>query len=410
MTILQINKFFYNKGGSERVYFDTSRLLRSKGHRVISFSMQHPANLPDENERYFVSNIDYESRGLWSKASASATLLYSFEARKKIEELIRKEKPDIAHLHNIHHQISPSILHSLRARGIPVVMTMHDYKMVCASYTMLAGRAPCEACRGGRYYRCILKRCVKGSLAKSVLSAAEMYLHHRILHIYGLVDLFISPSRFLKDKCAEMGFGGTVIHLPNFVDLSEYNEEPMGSENTALYFGRLSQEKGLYTLLEAMRGLETKLTVVGDGPLSGKLRSLAESDAGLRNVSFRGHLTGADLAGEIRRAAFVVIPSEWYENNPRSVIEAFALGRPVIGARIGGIPELVENGVTGFTFAPGDAASLRERITALAGDRDARAGMGRSARRLVEERFSAEKHYAGLMDAYRIAIQSKAEK
>ncbi|OGS71111.1 MAG: group 1 glycosyl transferase [Flavobacteria bacterium RIFCSPLOWO2_12_FULL_35_11] len=399
MKILLANKYFYLKGGSEYVFFETAELLKKKGHEVVFISMQHPQNVPSEYEKYFVSNVDYEQSGLKNNIVASLKLLYSFEAKINIEELIKKEKPDIAHLHNIHHQISPSILHSIKKFNIPVVLTLHDYKMVCAFYSMLADVKICEACKNGRYYYCFLKACVKDSRVKSLLNTIEMYLHHRILRIYDMVDVFISPSRFLKLKLEEMGFKGNIVYLPNFVNLEDYKPQYDWQENSIVYFGRLSKEKGLFTLIEAMRGLEIKLKIIGEGPIKEDLKRRA-FDAGNRNIEFLGYKTGEELKNEIRKSMFFILPSEWYENNPRSVIEAFALGKPVIGARIGGIPELVKDNETGLTFEPGNSEDLRSKIEYLINKPEKIVEMGKNAREFVVREFDAEKHYRRLMEIY----------
>jgi glycosyltransferase involved in cell wall biosynthesis len=243
MKILLVNKFFFLKGGAEVSFFNTAELLEKMGHEVIFFSMKHPRNLPSEYEKYFISNIDYESNGFKSRLNAALRLLYSFEAKKKIEKLIKEQKPDIAHLHNIHHQISPSILTSLKKFKIPTVFTLHDYKMVCPSYLMMHDGKPCMACAGGKYYRCFLKKCNKGSRIKSLLSAIEMYLHHKILHIYESADIFSSPSMFLKHKLEEMGFIGNIVYLPCFIKSGENTPVYNGDEKSIIYFGRLSVKK-----------------------------------------------------------------------------------------------------------------------------------------------------------------------
>lgn len=400
MKILFVNKFFYLKGGSEHVFFETAALLKQKGHDVMFFSMRHPKNIRSEYEKYFISTVDYEKKGIINQIGVSLKLLYSIEAKRKIEALIETERPDIAHLHNIHHQISPSILHSLRKFNIPVVLTLHDYKMACASYSMLACGEICEACGGGRYYNCFLKGCVKNSRLKSLLNTLEIYLHQKILHIYNLVDVFIAPSRFLKGKLEEMGFKGKIAFLPNFVDCKTSDFKLGYGERSIVYFGRLSGEKGLHTLIDAVKDIDgVLLKIIGEGPLKERLK-LEIMKKGIRNVEFLGYKTGEDLKNAIRQSMFFVLPSECYENNPLSIIEGFALGKPGIGARIGGIPELIKDNKTGFTFESGSASDLRLKIRLLAGDMGKINEMGRRARSFVEEEFSPEKYYAGLMNIY----------
>src|SRR3972149_4769527 len=360
MNILHINKFHYLRGGSEVVYFGTAKLLELHGHKSLFFSMQHPENLPCETSNYFMPYIDLvSSNGMISQIKTAGRILYSLDAKKRLSKLLNKYQVDIAHLHNIHHQISPSILHELKKREIPVVMTLHDYKMACASYSMLANSKPCEACSEGRYLNALKNRCVKESMSKSALATLEMYLHHKVLDIYSYVDAFISPSLFLKNKLKEMGFKKEITHLPNFIDIKKFEQIREDKENkhknTVVYFGRLSSEKGLWTLLEAAKMLKTKVEVkiIGEGPIRKELEEKVKKE-GISNVNFLGYMKGEYLYKEIVKSKAVVMPSEWYENNPMSVLEAFALGKPVVGANIGGIPELVKDGVTGFTFEPGN--------------------------------------------------------
>jgi len=404
MKFLFCNKFFWLKGGAEVSFFETAKLLESKGHKVVFFSMKHSDNFPSPYEKYFISRVDYEGGGsIFSKIKAAGRLLYSFEAKAKIEKLIKEERPDIVHLNNIHHQISPSILHTFKKWNLPVVMTLRDYKIVCPTYSMLANGKPCEKCKGGRYYWCLINKCTKNSYAKSLVSVVEMYLHHKILHIYDLIDVFISPSKFLKEKLEEMGFKKKVVYLPNFIDAEDCELEYKYTQKTICYFGRLSKEKGLFTLLDAMKGIDAKLKIIGDGSLKECLRLKVKSENS-DNIYFLGYKVREELKNEIKNSMVVVSPSEWYENNPRTVLESFALGKPVVGARIGGIPELVKDNETGLTFEPGNTKDLRDKIEMLLAKPDKVVEMGKNARKFVEENFKPEKHYEQLMEIYKMAM------
>ena len=223
LAVLHINKFHYLKGGSEVVYFQISHVLEKHGHKSIFFSMHHPENKSCEMSEYFVPYINYNDlKSTKETIQGSVRILYHFKAKKLISRLLDRYHVDIAHLHNIHHQISPSVLHELKKRKIPIVMTLHDYKMVCTSYNLLVEERPCEVCVRGNYYKAILHRCVKDSYFKSMLAAVEMYLHHRIIDIYANVDMFIAPSIFLKNKLVEMGFNKEIIYLPNFIDIEKF--------------------------------------------------------------------------------------------------------------------------------------------------------------------------------------------
>lgn len=403
MKILLVNKFFYPKGGGEYNLFRSSDVLKKKGHEVMYFSMQHPRNIKTEYEKYFISNVDYEKSGFLNEIKCSLRLLYSFEAKKNIDKLLRHERPDIAHFHNIYHQISPSIIHSLKKYKVPIVMTLHDYKIVCAAYVLLSGGKICEACKNGKYYNCLLKKCVKDSRLKSTLNTCEMYLHHKILHIYNLIDVFISPSIFLKNKVEEMGFHGKIMHLPTFVNLKEYEQQYHWQENSIVCFGRVSKEKGLFTLIEAMKGLNIKLKIIGEGSVKESLVSKVKS-LELKNIDFLGYITVEELKDEIRKSMFVVVPSEWYENNPSSIIEGFALGKPAIGARIGGIPELIKENETGLTFESGNSEDLKAKILLLSKNSAEIERMGQNARKKVEEEFNTDIYYEKLINIYKIAL------
>lgn len=406
MKILLINKFLYPKGGDAISTLTTGEILEAHGHEVVLWGMKHPDNPEYPYIDYFIPQVDYEgSAGFSVKARAAMNILYSFEARKKMAELLKNFQPDMVHLNNFAHQISPSILDVIKKHHIPVVMTMHDYKMVCPTYSMLCKEKVCERCKGGRFYQCGVTRCTKGSLFKSMVNVAEMYLHHRILHIYDKIDLYISPSRFLKNKTAEMGLKGEVAYLPNCVDVSGFEPKFEWQEKSIVYVGRLSHEKGVETLIDAVNGIDIKLKIIGDGPQKEYLEEKIKTEV-IENVEFLGYRTGQDLHNEIRNSMFLVIPSEWYENNPLTVIEAFALGKPVLGARIGGIPELVRDWETGLTYTSGDATDLKEKITLMLESKEKIPVMGKNSRSLVERELNAEVYFQRLMEIYQSLIRN----
>ena len=407
MKILQVNKFYHQKGGSDKVFFDTIELLKNKGHVVSVFSMKDEKNLLSNCTRHFVSNVDYNDNRFKNVLKSSVNFLYSFEAKNKLEQLLKEEKPDVAHLHNIYHQLSPSIIHALKRRKIPIVMTLHDYKLVCASYSMFKNGKPCEACKDGKYYNCFLQKCVKSSKLKSLLSTFEMYLHHKILHIYDLVDIFISPSIFLKEKLREMGFKNKIIYLPNFIDLKEYQPQYACKGNAIIYFGRLSKEKGLLSLIEAVKGINIKLKIIGEGPLKKDLLRKIKTES-INNVELLGYKNSGELKKEVQNSMFVVTPSECYENNPCSIIEAFALGKPVVGTNIGGIPELIMNGKTGFTFEIKNEDDLKQKLIFLIKNPEKISEMGKNTRMLAEKKLGSESHYNKLIEIYDTAIKARS--
>jgi len=407
MKILLINKFLYPEGGDAISTLNTGSLLSKKGHEVIYWGMEAPENPELPYKEYFVSHVDYNRpSGIFHQLKLSSNILYSLEAKAKMSSLILKVKPDIVHLNNFAHQISPSILDVFKKYNIPMVMTLRDLKLVCPYWYLLLNGKPCEMCKGGKYYWCFINKCTKGSFLKSLLNTMEMYLHHKILHTYDLIDVFISPSVFVKEKIKEMRFTRDTVYLPNFIDGGDYIPEFDSTDKVISYFGRLSTEKGLFVLLDAIKAVDVQLKVIGKGPLEERLKSKVEREK-IENVSFIGYKKGDELKNEIKKSMMAVLPSVCYENNPRSVLESFALGKPVIGSRIGGIPELVKDGITGLTFEPGNPRDLRNKIQVLVKDPDKIIEMGKNARRFVETKFNPEIHYQELMKVYNMAIGRK---
>jgi glycosyltransferase involved in cell wall biosynthesis len=368
--------------------------------------MEHPKNADSQWSRYFVKNVEYNKKHNWREQfKIFRNTLYSREAKSKLLQLIDDFKPDIAHLHNFNHQLSPSILSALNMRNIPTVMTLHDFKLVCPSYSMLNHGKVCELCRGKRFYHCATTRCHKDSFSKSFLATLESYLHHQILDSYKNIRCFICPSKFIMNKIQEMGLRGKFIYLLNFVDINRFETAETSKDNKFVYWGRLSSEKGIFTLIEAADGLAVKLEIIGEGPL----RKNIEAELGKRkinNVVLSGYLSGENLFSRIKDSLAAIVPSQCYENNPFSILEAFALGKPVIGSRIGGIPELIKDNITGLSFEAGNSKDLKEKILSLLSNPENTSEMGRNAREFAEQELNSEKHYQILMEVYTQALKS----
>ena len=412
MKVLQVNKFHYRRGGAETVYFATTDLLRARGHEVVHFSMQDPRNEPSPCEKYFVSNVELreEQGGIVGTLAAAGRILYSREAEQKIEALLDAERPDVAHLHNIYHQISPSILRALKRRRVPVVMTLHDYKIICPAYTLYTQGDVCDRCRGGRYYNAVRYSCVKDSRAKSALCATEAYVHAGMGIYRRNVKLFVAPSHFMARKVIEFGTDPRrVTYVPNFIDVAPCAPPPTG-ERYFLFAGRLEKVKGVTTLLRAMSAESAaggvQLLIAGDGEERPALEARARQE-GAANVRFLGQLPPHELAPLLAGAMFVAVPSEWHENAPLSVLEAAAHAKAVIASDLGGLPELVRHGETGLIVRAGDAAALRAAIQELAADSARTAVMGQNARALVEREFSPDNHYRALMSVYERAMRDE---
>lgn len=406
MKILMVNKFHYIKGGSETYYFALKRLLTENGHEVIDFSMQDDRNFDSPYAEYFVPNVDYAAMsGVGAKIKSAANIVYSRDAKRRFEALVRQTRPDVVHLHIFQHQISPSILDVIKKYDIPTVYTAHDLKMLCLNYKMMAHGQLCERCKGGKYYECLKHKCVKDSYAKSAVNVVEGYLH-KWRHSYDAIDVVLTPSRFYLDKFLSFGIRqGRVHHLPNFLGTRSAVATVLpGAGQYYLYFGRLSEEKGILTLLRAVEGTGLPLYIVGTGPLEEEVRAYVR-EHGMDTVTLWGYRSGQELTDLVGNAKAVVLPSEWYENGPYSAIEALQLGRPILGAAIGGIPELVRD--NGLLFESGNAADLREKLLAFEQtDADAYNAYCRASAALFDEVYSAEAHYPQLMRYYEQAMRA----
>jgi len=401
MKVLAANKYYFVKGGAERYFFELARILSSRGHEVVPFAMAHPQNEPTAFAKHFVSFESFdESEGVVARLRAAARILYCREARRRIEVLADETRPDIAHLHNIAHQLSPSILYGLKARGVPVVQTLHDYKLVCPNYQMFVHGETCERCRTWRYYNAVVHRCMRDSVTSSALVAAEAYVHRLMGSYFRNVDLFIAPSEQLRERMIAHGVDARkIVHVPYSIALDKY-QPSYDDGGYGVYVGRLSLGKGLPTLMSALERVPAvRLKVVGEGPLAEDLRRDA-GERGLTNVEFEGYRAGAELRSLVAAARFVVVPSDCFENSPLTVYEAFALGKAVVGSRTGGIPELVSDGESGLIFEPGDARALAARMSELWEDPVRAVEMGRAARERLESRFGPDVHYEKIMAVY----------
>jgi glycosyltransferase involved in cell wall biosynthesis len=400
-TLLSINNYHYYRGGADTIFLEQNRMFEALGWTVVPFAMQHPDNLPSPWSSHFVEEIEFGAQyGFAQRLRRLPKIIYSLEARRRLDTLLTQTRPNVAHGHNIYHHISPSILGLLKKRCIPTLLTLHDLKIACPAYKMLAHDGICERCRGGHLYNVVTNRCIKGSTALSLAVLMEAVLHKLLGSYTRCVDLFVVPSRFYLEKLCEWGFPRSQFrHIPNFVAVRQY--VPQYSPGRAfLYFGRVSNEKGLPTLIRAAARARCPLKIAGTGPeLETMQRLAAELGA---DVTFLGYLTGEPLHAAIREARAVVLPSEWYENAPVSLLEAYALGKPVIGARIGGIPELIRENETGVCFTSGDEQSLATALTDMATRPDAElAQLGRCGRVWVEQEFTADMYRKRLLCAYR---------
>lgn len=358
MRILMVNKFLYPNGGSETYIFKLGECLTAMGHEVQYFGMEDDRNIVSNSAGAYTSNMNFHT-GKLQKLLYPIKIIYSKEARKKIRKVLDDFHPEVVHLNNINFQITPSIIYEIKKDNIPVVWTAHDYQLVCPNHMMynLETKEMCEKCLGRQFKQCSKNRCIHGSRVKSYLGTmeAKYYMKRKT---YQLVDRMICPSRFLEKKLlSDPVFRGKTIALHNFIDEVPY--EDVTKNSYVLYFGRYSEEKGIHTLIEAAKSLpDIPFVFAGKGPLEEEIKGVSN----IKNVGFQ---TGKDLEQLIRGAKFSIYPSEWYENCPFSVMESQMYGTPVIGANIGGIPELIQEGRTGELFESGNKEDMIKKISYL---------------------------------------------
>jgi len=406
MKILMVNKFYYIMGGSERYYFELTKILEEHGHEVIPFAMKDPKNYQTKYDEYFVDNIEFNLGSTWAKLKNSGKIttriIYSLQARKRIERLIETTRPDIAHLHMIDHQISPSILHSLKKYNIPVILTAHQSKVICPNYRMFNWNTMqnCEKCLDGHYYHPIIEKCHKNSRLAGLLISVETYLH-KMMRIYeDNVDIFHVPSKFFQEKFTQAGVDPRKIEqLYYTIQIDQYKPH-YESEDYYVYFGRLEEAKGLMTLLRAAEKVKkSQLYIIGKGDHRAELEKFV-AEKNIANVKFLGARYGEELKDLIAKSKFIVVPSECYDNSPLVVYEAYAMGKPVIGSIMGGIPELIDDRETGLLFKASDSDELADRIDFLLSYPQLLNEYGRNARAKAEREFSPEVHYQKILEKY----------
>lgn len=386
--ILSINNYHYRRGGSDVVYFEHAALMEEEGWENAFFSMHHPKNYETHWSPYFVSEIEFgHSYSLLEKLRMASKVVYSFEAQRNLKRLIDDFQPTVAHLHCIYHHLSPSILSTLHEAGVPTVMTAHDLKIACPAYKMLNETGICEKCKSGNYLNVIKHKCLRGSIGASAIVAVESTLHQQLNTYKKYLTKVVVPSQFFMRKFIEWGWPeDKFTYIPNYVDSTRF-EPQYAPGDYFLYFGRLAPEKGVATLLRAVKQAGVKLKIAGTGPEEQSLHALqAELQA---DVEFLGYQSGDTLHQLIKQARAVVLPSEWYENAPMSLLESSAFGKPLIVADIGGIPEMLIPDQTGWTFTSGNVEALSHLLaTVQAMPADQVIEVGKAGRRLVELKFN----------------------
>jgi glycosyltransferase involved in cell wall biosynthesis len=408
MRILLVHYRYFLSGGPERYLFNVKRLLESQGHEVIPFSVQNERNVESPYSSYFLSPIGTGREVYFRdvpKTSRNVLKMlgrnyYSLEAKHALERLLDDHPVDVAYVLHYLRWMSPSVLDVLYARGIPIVVRLSDYKLLCPQSHFLRDGVPCELCKTGDLSPALRYRCVQGSLPATLVEITSR-LAHRVLRADDHIRRFVAPSAFLKQKLIEGGYEpGRIEHVPTFIDASQFRPQFSGGRYI-LYFGRLSPEKGIDVLLDAWR-------MVRERRANAELRIVGGWDAGqpaanwadAPGVTRFDAVDGEALHDLVRGAIAVVSPNICYENMPNSVLESFALGKPVIGSNIGAIPELVRDGETGYLSQPGSASELAKHIIGVLDDSDIVEAMGKRARAIVEVEHSAAQHYERLMNVF----------
>lgn len=398
MKVLLVNKFHYMRGGSERYYFTLADTFEKKGYEVIFFAMQDEKNIECKQSKYFVSNTSING-SIKSKIKMVFNIAYSKEAYKNMTNILINENPDIVILNLVHKQITCSIIDAIKDYNpnIKIIWTMHDLITVCPSYTMLDGEGNiCEKCLHGDFINCKKNKCVHGSSLMSYLSTYEAYQIKK--HgWYNKVDLYVCPSNFYKKKLEESNFTKSpIVHISNPLSLDTKYELNNYSENYILFFGRLSIEKGVKTLIDSIKDINYKLIILGTGPIENELKEYTRTN-NISNVEFKGFKQGEELLDYIRNSRCVVLPSEWYENGPYSAMETMSLGKPLIVSNLGGLPELVENNKNGYIYRSKE--ELKDKINLMINlNNEDYSLMCNESLNMAKEKFDANKYINKLLD------------
>lgn len=403
MKVLLVNKFHWNKGGSEKYYFELGQLLKEHGHEVAYFSMQDEKNIKIGDKEYFVPKFDLNN----SSKLKALDVISNKENGKLMAKALDEFKPDIVHLNNFQRQLSASIIKPIKERNIPIVFTAHDVQAICPAITMMDNeKNTCELCMNGKYINCIKKSCNKGSKLKSALGAIEGYYYRNHKIYTNKIDYIITPSEFYRTKFIEDGVNENKIQaIHNSIEMNDYNVETK-DEGYALYFGRLSKEKGILNLINAFtRCNNGKLYIAGEGPEKENIENIIKQNNLEERIKLLGFLNKEQMTDITRKCKFVVVPSIWYENCPYSILETLAIGKPVIGANIGGIPELVNDGENGYIY--NTVEELTEKMTKLFSDKELVDEFSKKSKDLAKENYNREIYYNKLEKIYKNLIKEK---
>lgn len=404
MRVLLVNKFHWLKGGSETYYFELGKLLEEHGHEVAYFSMENKNNIKSNNKEYFVKEINMNSKDI----TKALSVIYSKDNKKNMERALDEFKPDIVHINNFQRQLTVSIIDAANERNIPVVFTAHDVQAICPAILMMdSNRNICEKCMGGKYLNCVKKKCIKDSTLKSVLGAIEGSYYRNTKVYTKKIDYVITPSEFYMKKLIKDGISKNKISfVHNFIDVDSFDVKT-NDKGYALYFGRLSREKGIINLITAFAKLDKGiLYIAGEGPERQEVENVIKDNKLEKRVKLLGFLNKDEMKETIKNCKFVVVPSIWYENCPYSIIETLCTGKPVIGADIGGIPELVKHNKNGLIYKYDDVDDLATKMNKLFNDEKLVKKFGQQAKEIAKVQYSKEKYYKKIINIYNKVLNS----
>lgn len=404
--LLNVHRYRFRKGGAEAVFLDHAALFEARGWQCAEFCMAHPDNPPSDWDAFFPSPFEPKA-GLGGLLDVPR-FIHSGEAQRQMARLLDQFRPDIVHIHGLYHQLTPAVLAPIAERRIPIAFTLHDFKLLCPAYTLFTEKlGMCERCADGAFHHAVRHACLHGSRAVSAVYALDAYVH-RWRRSFDVVDAFVMPSRSILETHAAHGFPRAKLHhVANFFETTTdaATDPALIAEAKArygryiVYFGRLSVEKGLHHLIEACAMADLPLVLVGDGPEAARLQ--VQAKASTSPVHFTGYQSGDALWALVEGALAVALPSIWHEIAPKSVLEAMARAKPVVASRIGGLPEQIEDGVTGYLAAPADSAALARALATVgalpAAELDA---MGARARTRAMGAFTTDRYYAAMTTLY----------
>jgi glycosyltransferase involved in cell wall biosynthesis len=388
MRILTIHNSYQQTGGEDTVFVAEASLLRQYGHEVVEYHQ-------DNGRICTLSRHRVAMQTIWSQP-----------AYTELRQLVRDVQPDVTHVHNTFVLISPSAYYASKGAGVPVVQTLHNYRLLCPAATLFRNGRVCEECLGiTPPWPAVLHACYRHSHAQSAVTTTMLTFHRWLKTWQERVDLYIALTEFARRKFIRGGLpADKIVVKPNFVFPDPGKRE--GAGNYALYVGRLSAEKGVHTLLKAwgqLRGIS--LRVAGDGPLLEEATMMVRRH-GLKDITLMGRVPPRDVLASMKGAKLLIFPSEWYEGLPMTLIEAFACGLPVIASRLGAMAEMVDEGHTGLLFRPGDPEDLAAKVRWAVEHPEAMDLMGAHARHVYEEKYTSDLNYHMLINIYRTAISA----